>query len=235
MNHIRELYNAMILASFLVLSSTALADAKGPLSELPRMNSGWQPVPCKEVKVCGITTTYSSCEWRGNADSEKSAAEQFLAAFGPALRIEVSRLRTLTAKPGLTSINSRFEQDYENRRVFGAEVRVISDREGRIREVINSYFPIERILGSGIPVVNTEKAEAVGLAAIGKSEGKLPEQRMPARAELVWFPIAGTGVVILVWELYIYGQSPFLGDYFTLVDANSGILLHQDNRLAANK
>lgn len=234
MNLIRERFVAKIMASFLVLSSTALADAKGPLSELPQKSSGWQPVPCKEVKVCGNTTTYSSCEWHGNADSEKSAAHQFLAAFGPALRLDVSRLRTLTAKSGLTSINSRFEQVYENRRVFGAEVRVISDKEGRIREVINSYFPIERILGSAMPVVAAEMAEAVGLAAIGKSEGRLPEQRMPARAELVWFPLAGTGVVMLVWEMYVYGQPPFLGDYLTLVDANSGILLHQDNRLATN-
>jgi len=109
---------------------------------------------------------------------------------------------------------------------------VISDKEGRIREVHNSYFPIERILGSGVPVVSAEAADAVGRAAIGKPEGKLPELRMPTRSELVWFPVAGTGVVPPTWELMILGQNPFLGDYPTLVAANSGVLPHQENRLA---
>jgi hypothetical protein len=79
--------------------------------------------------------------------------------------------------------------------------------------------------------VSAEAAEAVGRAAIGKPAGGLPELRLPTRSELVWFPIAGTGVVLLAWELMIHGQTPFLGDYLTLVEANSGVLLHQEDRL----
>ena len=116
----------------------------------------------------------------------------------------------------------------------GTEVLVVSVPDGRIRKVRTSYFPIERILGSGIPTVSVEAAEAVGLAAIGKPAGGLPERRLPTRSELAWFLIAGTGVVLLAWELMIHGQAPFLGDFLTLVEANSGVLLHQEDRLAMN-
>lgn len=233
-NFMREHFVALVLATLLLLGAAPLVLAKGERTDLAQTPSGWRPVPCKEVKVCGNTTTYTNCDWHGIAGSQESAAHQFLAAFGSALSVDESKLRSLEVKSGLTSINSRFEQIYENRRVFGADVKVISDKEGRIREVRNSYFPVKRILGSGVPVVNVEAAESVGRAAIGKPEDKLPELRMPTRSELVWLPVAGTGVVLLVWQLMIHGQNPFLGDYLTLVDANSGILLHQENRLATS-
>jgi len=228
-----ENFLLQVLATLLLLGAAPLARTKGTLSDSPQPTPGWRPVPC-EVLVCGNTTTYSSCDWRGIAGTPESGARQFFATFGSALRLDESKLRILKVKSGLTSINMRFEQVYENHRVYGAEVAVISDPDGRIRKVRTSYFTIERILGSGVPVVSAEAADAVGLAAIGKPAGRLPELRLPTRSELVWFPVAGTGVVLLAWELMIHGQTPFLGDYLTLVDANSGVLLHQEDRLATS-
>ena len=226
-----EHFATKALATILLLGVTSFALAKGPLFDSPKPPTGWKPIPCRDIQVCGNTSTYSSCDWHGLADDQGSPAHQFLVAFAPALRLDESKLRPMEVKSGLTSIISRFEQVYENRRVFGAEVAVITDKDGRIREVRNSYFPIERVLGSGVPAITAEAAEAVGLTAIGIPVIGLAEQRLPSRSELVWFPIAGTGVALLAWELMIHGQTPFPGDYLTLVDANSGVLLFEENRL----
>ncbi len=231
MKIMREHFSLQVLVTLLLLGAAPLAHAKGPLPDSPQPTSGWKPIPC-EVQVCGSATTYSSCNWPGIGVATESDARQFFAKFGPALRLDESKLRIVEVKSGLTSINLRFGQIYENRRVFGGEVVVISDQGGRIRKVRTSYFTIERVLGGGIPIVNAETAEAVGRAAIGKTAGALPELRLPTRSELVWFPIAGTGVVLLAWELMIQSQTPFPGDYLTLVDANSGVLLHQEDQLA---
>jgi hypothetical protein len=231
-----EHFALQALTTLLLLGTALFAYAKGPLPDSPP--SGWRPIPCEEVQVCGNTTTYSSCDyWNGIAESPESGARQFLATFAPALHLEEAKLRTMEIKSGLTSRNVRFQQIYKKRRVFRAEVKVTSDMDGRIRKVITSYFPIERVLGSKEQIVNAEAAEAVGRAAIGDPDPveTLPEPgglRQPTRSELVWFPVAGTNVVLLVWEMMIQGQRPFLGDYLSLVDANSGVLMYQENWIA---
>jgi hypothetical protein len=236
---IRGHFAPQVLATLLLLGAAPLAHAKGPLSDLPPPPSDWRPIPCEAVQACGNTTTYSSCDyWPDIVGSPESGARQFLTTFGQALRLDEAKLRNMKVKPGLTSINLRFEQVYENRRVFGTEVVVISDKDSRIRKLRTSYFPIERILGNRVPTVSAKAAETVGRAAIArKPAGALsePQLRRPTRSELVWFPVAGTDVALLAWELIIFGQTPFLGNYLTLVDANSGVLLHQENQLVMSK
>ena len=214
----------------LLLSAASQVFAKAPLSDSPQPTGG-KPIPCEEIQVNGATTTYNRCDYRPGVVAPESGVRQFFSAFGAQLHIDGAKLRTVTIKSGLTGINLRFEQVYENRRVFGSEVVVTSDSDGRIRKIRSSYFPIERVLGNGAPTVSAVAAEAVGLVAIGKSGGVLPKLRQSTRSELIWFPVAGTGVALLAWELMIFGQTPFLGDYLTLVDANSGVLLHQEDRL----
>lgn len=229
----RTYFSLQILLAALLLGAALLAHAKRPLPDSPLPSSGGKPVPCEDVQVCGNTTTYNNCDYRLEiAGTQESGVRRFFAAFGSALRLDETKLHTADVKSGLTGTHFRFEQVHESRRVFGAEVSVSVDRDTRIRKISSSYFPIDNVLGSRTPAVTAEAAEAVGRAAIGKPAGALPTLRQPTRSELVWFPVAGTGAVLLVWELMIHSQLPFPGDYLTLVDAGSGVLLHQEDRLA---
>lgn len=235
MKHEWKYFALQTLITALLLGAALLAHAKRPLPGSPWPFSGGKLIPCKEVQVCGNTTTYNNCDYRPEvADTQESGVRRFFAVFGSVLHIDETKLHTVAIKSGLTGTHLRFEQIYQNRRVFGAEVSVSSDPDARIRKISSSYFPIDNVLGSGTPTVSAEAAEAVGRAAIGKLFGALPgpELRQTTRSELVWFPIAGTGVVLPAWELMIYSQTPFPGDYLTLVEAGSGILLHQEDRLA---
>ncbi|MFZ2405212.1 MAG: hypothetical protein WAW41_08755 [Methylobacter sp.] len=229
----RTCFALQILLAALLLGAALLVHAKRPLPDSPLPSSGGKPVPCEEVQVCGNTTTYNNCDYRLEiAGTQESGVRRFFAAFGSALRLDETKLHTADVKSGLTGTHFRFEQVYESRRVFGAEVSASVDRNARIRKISSSYFPIDSVLGGKIPTVTAEAAEAVGRAAIGKPVGAVPTLRQPTRSELVWFPVTGTGAVLLVWELMIHSQLPFPGDYLTLVDAGSGVLLHQEDRLA---
>ncbi len=229
----RTYFALQILLAALLLGAALPAHAKRPLPDSPLPSSGGKPVPCEDVQVCGNTTTYNNCDYRLEiAGSQESGVRRFFAAFGPALRLDETKLHTADVKSGLTGTHFRFEQVYESRRVFGAEVSASVDRDTRIRKIRSSYFPIDSVLGSRTPAVTAEAAEAIGRSAIGKPAGAVPALRQPTRSELVWFPVAGTGAVLLVWELMIHSQPPFPGDYLTLVEAGSGILLHQEDRLA---
>ena len=231
----RRHFSVKTTAILWLAGAAPIAHPANPLSVPPYSPSGSEPVPCQKIQRCGATVTYQGCDWPGAAANPESGARQFLAAFGPGLGLDQAHLRTAEVKMGLTGAHARFEQVYENRRVVGAEVVVTSDPDGRIRKVLSSYFPVEKVWGSKTPTLSAEEAEAVGRAAIGRSAGALPPLRLPTRSELVWFPIAGTGMVLLAWELMIHGDTPFLGDYLTRVDAHSGTVLQQEDWLVNGK
>jgi len=60
--------------------------------------------------------------------------------------------------------------------------------------------------------------------------GGVEELRLPVESELVWFP-RPVGRASLAWQMVLYAGQP-LGDFLTLVDAQTGEILVQENRMA---
>ena len=74
------------------------------------------------------------------------------------------------------------------------------------------------------PIVRRE-AVPLAEAAVG-----MTEQRLPPKSRRVWFPQAGRELRI-AHEVWVYAAEP-LGDFLVVVDAHTGKILFQENRIA---
>ena len=124
---------------------------------------------------------------------------------------------------GLASVRTRFEHVILGLPVYGSEVSVNQSLDGSVAALYSNYRALTP--GSPVATVSQASAEAVAWAAAG-----VFSTRHPTAVELVWYP-SPDGNARLVWKLDVYSAAP-LGDFLTLVDANSGKLLLQENRIA---
>ncbi len=126
---------------------------------------------------------------------------------------------------------TRFQQTIDKLPVLKAFVSIQQRPNGRVTTVHNSYISDPMIEGSATPVITQETAEAIALDGIRQLSGvSSPELLDKTSAELSWYPVDDQSVT-LVWVIKTRTFKP-QGDFYTLVDANSGDRLLQENRIA---
>ena len=155
----------------------------------------------------------------------EAGARQFLLnhAWEIGLTLDLSDLALADEQAGLASVRTRFEHVMLGLPVFGSEVSINQTLDGGVAALYSNYHALTP--GSAVATVSQASAEAVAWAAAG-----VLSTRLPTAAELVWYPLPD-GNARLAWKLDVYSAAP-LGDFLTLVDANSGKLLLQENRIA---
>jgi subtilisin-like proprotein convertase family protein len=152
---------------------------------------------------------------------------------------------SLDRKSGLRMV--RCEQVVNGLPVFESDTRVTLDREGRIIRIVGLLAPNAPVNAIAIsPAVTPEAAlvtamRSVGIALDPEKLGPVSAAADGTRTEvatgdprihgsvashLVYFPL-GPGILVPAWQQIAFTRGP--GDWNTLVDAGSGVLLWRKN------
>jgi uncharacterized repeat protein (TIGR01451 family) len=148
-------------------------------------------------------------------------------------------------KSGLRMV--RFEQRVNGLPVFQSDTRVTLDKNGRIIRVVGLLAPDAPVNALAIsPQVTAQQALATAMKSVGIT---LDPTKMSVKnaapdgtrldlvagdprvlgtvaSHLVYFPL-GPGVLVPAWQQITFAKGP--GDWNTLVDAGSGVLLWRKN------
>ncbi|MFP6629029.1 MAG: choice-of-anchor B family protein, partial [Myxococcota bacterium] len=125
-------------------------------------------------------------------------------------------------KHGLGSVRTHFQQYLDGLPVYGAYTTLNQTSDGSFLALYLNY----RTLAPGDPVPTLSDGEA---EVIARAHADVLSTRLPTQSELVWYPLAN-GTARLAWKSMIYSAEP-LGDFLSLVDAHSGKILVQENRI----
>ena len=192
-------------------------------------------VPCKWVRTLAKTTIFAECNFPGTKSEPEASARNFINAYLGDLRMKrgsAAELAPIEMRRGLGSQHTRFQQILGGHPVYNAYMSVHQGVDGRIRRLHTSYTPDQKILGASQGVITRAQAEYIARQAAGEKEGMgIAELRLPSHSRgLIWFP-RQDGQLVLAWELMIFTDPP-LGDFLTIVDAHTGEVWVQENRIA---
>ncbi|MEE2674772.1 MAG: choice-of-anchor B family protein, partial [Myxococcota bacterium] len=128
----------------------------------------------------------------------------------------------LEEKHGLASVRTHFQQYLDGLPVYGHYTTLNQTSDGTFLALYLKH----RMLAAGDPVPSVSEGEA---EVIARANADVLSTRLATQSELVWYPLAN-GTARLAWKSMIYSAEP-LGDFLTLVDAHSGKILLQENRI----
>ncbi len=202
---------------------------------IPSAEPAGSGMPCREVRRWSSkVTTYTGCDAPTNKAAQPSDnAKTFLKAHAHvlALQQDLTDLKIANVKSGLSRTVTRFQQTFDKHPVLNAFVSIHQRSSGRVATVHSSYLSDPIIAGVANPVIAREAAEAIAFEGIRQlSKVSSPELLAKTSAELSWYPVDGRSVT-LVWAVKTRSGKP-LGDFYTLVDADTGVRLKQENQTA---
>jgi choice-of-anchor B domain-containing protein len=126
-------------------------------------------------------------------------------------------------KHGLASVRSHFQQYLDGIPIYDAYTTLNQNADGIFRSLYLNYRALAP--GDPLPTLSSGEAESVAWDNAG-----VLSTRLPTESELVWYPLAN-GSARLAWKSMVYSSEP-LGDFLSLVDAQSGKILLQENRIS---
>jgi hypothetical protein len=155
----------------------------------------------------------------------REGARAFLArhAAGLGLATDLGDLEWLEERRGLAATRTRYRQLLLGIPVHDSDISLNQSPDGRVQALYSRYRRLSP--GRAVPGIGSPAAEAGARAAAG-----IEEMRMPVESELAWFRVPGERAR-LAWRMTLYARRP-LGDFLTLVDAQTGEILLQENRIA---
>ncbi|HIC90188.1 MAG TPA: DUF11 domain-containing protein [Anaerolineae bacterium] len=188
-------------------------------------------LPCHQIEPAadGLRLTLRDCAGPLVPDDPVATARAFLQAHHTALGMapDLSDLAFKDLKYGLASSHVRFRQLWAGYPVFGAETSVHMGRNGRVQVAHVKHLPDLQVV---LPVHRISGDEAKAIAAASIRFKPEAGTHGTARRQLLVFPLdAHHGR--LAWQVEIFANCP-LGDWLMLVDAESGEILHQENRIS---
>jgi len=204
-----------VLPSVLVLAQAQAARTAGLACD-QRIETGGRLI----LRGCSRVAAPGSRAAQGRA-----AVDEFLARNAAALglRGDLGDLEVVEEKRGLGSTRVRYRQRLLGLPVHESDISVNQSFDGQVWTVYSDYLSLSA--GKASPDIGSAAAEELARVAAG-----IAALREPATSELVWFK-AGGGRAKLAWRMTLYASEP-LGDFLTLVDAGSGEILLQENRIA---
>ena len=124
---------------------------------------------------------------------------------------------------GLGGAHTSFQQEIDGIPVYDAFISLNIRGDGVLQSLYSTYRDVTP--GSETPALSEVAAEAIAVAG-----AEVQALRNTTTNELVWYP-REDGTATLAWKLMVYASEP-LGDFLSLVDAQNGKLLLQENRIA---
>jgi len=145
---------------------------------------------------------------------ERSAADGF--------RLDLSDLRLLTVRLGLSAEHVRYQQTVNGLPVFGAYVSVSLPKDRQVAPLLVSRYVADLRSNTSVPALTSAEALAIALGQIGADSSDL---QSPASSELVYYA-AGKRGYVLAWQVVAPTLNP-LGSWLVFVDAASGEVLYK--------
>jgi hypothetical protein len=194
-------------------------------------------MPCREVRRWSKVTTFSGCDADAPAnrvEPPSANAKTFLSAHKQALalRPDLADLKVAKVKSGLSRNVIRYQQTFGNYPVLDAFVSTLLRPSGRVTTIHTSYISDPVMVGAATPVIARKEAEAIAIEGIRQLSGvSSPKLLAKTSAEVSWLPVGGQSVT-LVWVVKTQTSNPW-GNFYTLVDANTGKRLRQNNQIVS--
>ncbi len=244
MNNYKKLIGLLALAIELAWTSPALG-AKPYETDMPTSKNRLHPhavwippalppspgIPCQEVRNWANTMTFTGCD--KSAGKKWGGIQVILRAYAYALSITLNAadLKVMYVKRGLSGSTTRFQQLFNNIPVLKSFITIHQRPDKRVTMIHTSYLNEPIVEGAAVPVYSRRAAKKIALRGIAKLPNfTTPNLLSESKAELNWFPTSGRNVK-LVWSVKTLTSNP-RGDFYTLVDANTGKRLEQDSLLA---
>lgn len=201
---------------------------------IPPVQPAGPDVPCLNVRRWHKALTFTGCDTQANKKEPPPAnAKTFLRAYSQALalRPDLADLKVVNVKTGLTRTVTRFQQTFDNFPILNAFISIHQRPSGRVTTIHASYISDPFMVGAATPVISRKAAKTIAFEGIRRfSNDSWPKLLARTNAELNWLPI-GDQSVKLVWTVKTQTRNP-QGDFYTLVDANTGARLLQENQSA---
>ena len=191
-------------------------------------------IPCQEVRRWPKEMTFTGCDTQANkAELPPENAKTFLRTYAQALtlRPDLADLKVINVKRGLTRTISRFQQTFGNLPVLNAFISIHQRPSGRVTTIHTSYISEPVMVGAATPVISMNAAKNIAFEGIRRlTKVSSPKLLAKTGAKLSWLPLDDRSVT-LVWAVKTQTHKP-RGDFYTLVDANTGARLVQENLIA---
>jgi len=199
---------------------------------------------CETVKLGNHAKTYRNCQFpvklppvmhpkafKRQSSSAFQSADSFLDRYGETMGINKreTELKPIRTKRGIGGVHYFYQQQYQGYPVFNTSVSIHQRANGDIHKVHLDYQEKPGIVSSPAASVSLVDAEITARDAAGKSKAILAELRSPTRSNLGWYATNDHDLT-LSWELTVYSKNP-LGDFYTVINAITGEVLLQENRL----
>ena len=191
-------------------------------------------LPCRKVRHWHKAITFTDCDTQANKiEPPRENAKTFLRAYSQALSLhpDLADLKVVNVKTGLTRTVTRFQQTFNDFPVLKAFISIHQRPSGRVTTIHTSYISNPFMVGAATPLISMKAAKNIAFKGIHRfSNDSWTKLLARTHAELSWFPM-GDQSIKLVWTVETQTHNP-QGDYYTLVDANTGVRLLQENRSA---
>ena len=201
--------------------------------EIPRADPVISGLPCQYARRWPKMTTYTDCETPANKTRKPSeTAKTFLKDHSQPLllRQDLSDLKLLEGKEGLNKTVTRFQQTFKNLPVLNAFVSIQQSVNGRVSKINSSYINNAVVSGGTIAGISKASAEKIAIDGIRQLSGNsVPAMIGTTRSELSWSPDTNRKLT-LVWIVKTRTLKP-RGYFYTLIDANTGKRILQENRI----
>ena len=180
---------------------------------------------CDESRFENGRLVLRRCELASPLGYEESEILRFIRENPDLLGIDLAtlELEAIEERTGIGGAHTRFQQTLDGIPVYDAFISVNVTGEGTVQSLYSSHRSLQ--LGPATPTITEEEAEA-----IARGGANVQSIRLPTTTELVWFPRVD-GTATIAWKLMIYAEEP-LGDFLSVVDAQNGKLVLQENRIS---
>ncbi|MCP4537182.1 MAG: hypothetical protein GY832_08535 [Chloroflexi bacterium] len=232
--HLARLLISLIVSLMVLLPITPHTMLASPLShDLEFENPDPQDSVSTRNLPCAIQineknyTSYRECNFPANRQAAEVGARNFLAHYADTLEIASPEddLTLTEIKHGLASSHSRFQQVSSGHPIFGAYISIHQGPDGHVQTLHTNYYTnlqTKQPAKEPLPIADAQTA--------GRTAAHITSLRQTAYSRLIWFP-KEDNTAVLAWEMTLFAEKP-LGDFLTIVDAYTGQVLFQENRLA---
>lgn len=164
--------------------------------------------------------------FRAQAGTPEDMARQYLAAAAAALGLEQPDLADLelsAVRPGPSGTVVRFRQTAGGVPVYGPDLAVKLDREGRVTFVTSGYRKGLSLDDDAVPAIAAGAARDAAVGYLGVQGGVEWE-----RTRLVAFP--GANGARLTWQVDVIARLAPAGEWRVMVDAATGEIFGAEDR-----
>ncbi|WP_394752620.1 M36 family metallopeptidase [Crenothrix sp.] len=192
---------------------------------------------CKPSHLTSKVISLTDCNTATDPVNPEASTRAFINTHADDLKLPKDQfeLKLIDRKKSLQGQHSRYQKIIDGYPVYNGVISIHQDKTGHIRRVTSqnntSQNPNPQQKKSATKaIISQNQAEQIALQSLAKNAQGKPDLQIREHAEKIWYPTPD-GSMSLAWKMLILGENP-LGDFRMIIDAASGVILLQQNRIA---